>query len=63
MNIGDVVQLKSGGPKMTVYKIMETGYVDVSYFYDGQYKELRLKSELLSIVGDKSTDTSSWLDD
>ena len=33
MNIGDVVILKSGGPKMTVQKVREDKLVDCVWFF------------------------------
>jgi uncharacterized protein YodC (DUF2158 family) len=35
MQSGDVVQLKSGGPKMTIVHLCDDGRVKVCYFKDG----------------------------
>ena len=35
MNIGDIVTLKSGGPKMTVTGIREANWIDCTWFIEG----------------------------
>ncbi len=50
LKIGDVVQLKSGGPLMTVtYAKPHDSYVEVNWFYDGKVCFNKFPSEALEL--------------
>ncbi|MDD9210807.1 YodC family protein [Aeromonas dhakensis] len=38
MNVGDEVQLKSGGPVMTIVALRDGGVVECGWFDGGSYK-------------------------
>lgn len=50
MKIGDVVRLKSGGPKLTVQSDVEVGTVACAWFDNGDIKTTRLKVDSLKII-------------
>ena len=39
VKVGDLVQLKSGGPRMTVDQIDSDGCVKCKWFFEGQLRE------------------------
>ena len=50
---GDVVQLKSGGPLMTVYCIyLEDLGVSCGWFYEGEYKNYTFLAHQLKHAGE-----------
>lgn len=52
MKVGDVVRLKSGGPKMTVL-MLKPGEAVAGWFFDGGYRETTLPPAALEAAADK----------
>jgi uncharacterized protein YodC (DUF2158 family) len=65
--IGDVVQLKSGGPKMTVHRIIggsdldvlasafkgaDKGDIECKWFDNGRIESAHFKPQMLALAGD-----------
>jgi uncharacterized protein YodC (DUF2158 family) len=51
--IGDIVQLKSGGPKMTISEIFDNGTVRTSWFAGSKMEKGVLPVQALSVVSDE----------
>lgn len=56
---GQSVQLKSGGPKMTVDGIAYNGYIQCTWFDDNELKSARLAPASLSPVASGAKDKPS----
>lgn len=50
LKVGDKVDLKSGGPTMTVTEISERGSVRCTWFWDGEYKATVFPKDALKKV-------------
>lgn len=48
--VGDVVQLKSGGPSMTVSEAWENGWLRAAWFLDGKVQISEFDSKMLQAV-------------
>lgn len=48
--VGDVVQLKSGGPNMTVYAISAERKIYCTWFHDNTVKDSKFSHEILKLV-------------
>ncbi len=53
--VGDIVQLKSGGPKMTVSEIYKDGTYGCSWFVGTDLKEASFSANALEPYEEKST--------
>ncbi|WP_080582709.1 YodC family protein [Sinorhizobium fredii] len=51
--IGDIVQLKSGGPKMTVTEISPNDHVWTSWFAGAKNEKARFHIETLQVAKDE----------
>lgn len=49
--IGDVVQLRSGGPRMTVHSLVSDGDVVCQWFEESEVHEENFPNEVLKKVG------------
>jgi uncharacterized protein YodC (DUF2158 family) len=49
INVGDVVQLRSGGPEMTVLELPEGGSVYCAWFVGGEPKSYSFKAESIEV--------------
>lgn len=52
---GDVVQLKSGGPKMTISRIKDSDAIFCEYFLEGELKWVEMKESSLKKVSTTSS--------
>lgn len=46
---GDLVQLKSGGPKLTLESIESSGWVYVTWFAGSKHERARVRSETIQL--------------
>ena len=53
MQIGDVVQLRSGGPTMTIRSIESTGEAKCAWFWNGRVRHHTFSIHLLIPVDEK----------
>ena len=50
IKIGTIVQLRSGGPEMTVTGMGETGTLDCTYFWEGKFEWKSFKPEAVNVI-------------
>lgn len=56
--VGDVVQLKSGGPRMTITYVTERGTFECSWFNDaGKRSHTTLRAETLNKIEDPTPES------
>jgi uncharacterized protein YodC (DUF2158 family) len=58
--LGEVVKLKSGGPKMTIIKVSENGSTWCSYFDSNEnYHRVPLDAEAIEIFEEKESELNA----
>lgn len=50
LSIGDMVQLNSGSPTMTVIEVKNSDYVRVAWYYEGAFKADSLPVKALKVI-------------